>query len=374
MSENTLSSEHLLKLAKSKSAGSKHLLMENISDLFLSDSGRLSEHERVLMNDIMVKLLKDVETKIRKALAERLAESEEMSFELVALLANDTIDVAHPILSKSTLLQDEQLIEIIRNRTDSHRMSIAIRAHISTQVSDQLVEHGNEDVLEALIKNENAEISELSMNYLVDESRTVDRFQEPLLNRNDIPFELAHKMYWWVSAALRRKIITDFDIDETALDDALEMVTMNIASKHNDKDNVMNKAIKLVKALADDRKLNAQFIITSLRQEKINLAVAGLAELSGLSVNLMWRIIREKTDESLAVVARAIGMEKEHFATLFLLILQSTTGPKARSTSILNKILILYDKIKPENAKIAVRYWQRDFSYQEAQSMLKDAS
>ena len=187
MSENTLSSEHLLKLAKSKSAGSKHLLMENISDLFLSDSGRLSEHERVLMNDIMVKLLKDVETKIRKALAERLAESEEMSFELVALLANDTIDVAHPILSKSTLLQDEQLIEIIRNRTDSHRMSIAIRAHISTQVSDQLVEHGNEDVLEALIKNENAEISELSMNYLVDESRTVDRFQEPLLNRNDIP-------------------------------------------------------------------------------------------------------------------------------------------------------------------------------------------
>ena len=374
MSENTLSSEHLLKLAKSKSAGSKHLLMENISDLFLSDSGRLSEHERVLMNDIMVKLLKDVETKIRKALAERLAESEEMSFELVALLANDTIDVAHPILSKSTLLQDEQLIEIIRNRTDSHRMSIAIRAHISTQVSDQLVEHGNEDVLEALIKNENAEISELSMNYLVDESRTVDRFQEPLLNRNDIPFELAHKMYWWVSAALRGKIITDFDIDETALDDALEMVTMNIASKHNDKDNVMNKAIKLVKALADDRKLNAQFIITSLRQEKINLAVAGLAELSGLSVNLMWRIIREKTDESLAVVARAIGMEKEHFATLFLLILQSTTGPKARSTSILNKILILYDKIKPENAKIAVRYWQRDFSYQEAQSMLKDAS
>ena len=34
----------------------------------------------------------------------------------------------------------------------------------------------------------------------------------------------------------------------------------------------------------------------------------------------------------------------------------------------------LYDRIKPENAKIAVRYWQRDFNYQEAQSMLKDAS
>ncbi len=364
----------LIKLAQDNSEGSKKVLTENISDLFLSSEGRLNEHERVLMNDIMIKLLKNVEKTIRAKLSDRLAESQEMSVELVTMLANDQIEVARPILEKSSLLKDEDLIETIRNRTDAHRLAIAIRAHVSAQVSDELIEHGSEDVIEALVRNENAEISQASIDYLVQESRSVDRFQEPLLNRDDLPFELAHKMYWWVSAALRRKIVAEFDVDQTILDDALEMVTKSVANQHNEEDGVMSKAVHLVKNLAEQRKLNFDFVVTSLRQERINVAVAALAELSGLGVKIIWRVLRERNDESLAVIARAIGLEKSQFSTMFLLILQTNSGPKARSTSILNAMLKLYDRIKPDNARAAVRYWQRDFNYQEAQLMLKNAS
>ena len=368
------SSQSLIKLAQENSRGSKKILMENISDLFLSSEGRLNEHERVLMNDIMVKLLKSVEKAIRKDLAERLAESEDMSPELVIMLANDHIEVARPILEKSSLLKDEDLIETIRNRTDAHRLAIAIRAYVSTDVSKELIEHGSIDVIEALVRNENAELSKASIEYLVQESRSVDRFQEPLLNRNDLTFELAHKMYWWVSAALRRKIVAEFDVDQTVLDDALEMVTKKIVNNHDEKDGVMSKAVHLVKNLAEQRKLNFDFVVTSLRQERINVAVAALAELSGLSVKIIWRVLRERNDESLAVISRAIGLEKSQFSTMFLLILQTNSGPKARSTSILYAMLRLYDRIKPANARAAVRYWQRDFGYQQAQMELKDAS
>ena len=369
-----LSSQGLIKLAQDNSEGSKKVLMDNISDLFLSSEGRLNDHERVLMNDIMVKLLKNVERTIRRDLAERLSESEDMSLELVTMLANDHIEVAQPILEKSALLRDEDLIETIRNRTDSHRLAIAIRAHVSTEVSGELIEHGSEDVIEALVRNDNAELSQASIEYLVQESRSVDRFQEPLLNRDDLSFELAHKMYWWVSAALRRKIVAEFDVDQTILDDALEMVTKSVAIKHDEEKGVMAKAIHLVTNLAEQRKLNFDFVVTSLRQERINVAVAALAELSGLGVKIIWRVLRERNDESLAVISRAMGLEKSQFSTMFLLILQTNSGPKARSTAILNTMLNLYDRIKPDNAKAAVRYWQRDFNYQEAQMLLKDAS
>lgn len=372
MNEN-LSSQGLIKLAQDNSTGSKKALMENITDLFLSSEGRLNDHERVLMNDILVKLLKTVEKKIRKDLSIKLAESEEMSIELVTMLANDHIEVAGPILEKSSLLKDEELIETIRNRTDAHRLSIAIREYVSEDVSNELLEYGSEDVIEALIKNGNAELSQSSLDYLVQESRSVDQFQEPLLNRNDLSFELAHKMYWWVTAALRRKIVEEFDVDQTVLDDALEAVTKNIASKHDANDGVMNKAIMLVRNMANQRKLNFDFVITSFRQQKINVAVAALAEMSGLGVKIIWRIIREKNDEGLAVVSRAIGLEKSQFSTMFLLILQTNSGPKARSTSILNTMLNLYDRIKPDNARAAVKYWQRDFHFQEAQMLLQDA-
>lgn len=125
------------------------------------------------------------------------------------------------------------------------------------------------------------------MDYLVQESRSVDRFQEPLLNRNDLSFELVHKMYWWVSAALRRKIVAEFDIDETLLDDALEDATKEVIEKHNEKEGVMEKVILLVKNLDSQRKLNFDFVVTSLRQQKINVAVAALAELSGLGVKII---------------------------------------------------------------------------------------
>jgi len=128
--------------------------MENMFDLFLSREGRLNKHERVLMNDIMVKLLKNVEKKIYKDLSERLAESEDISIELVTMLANDHIEVAQPILEKNSLLKDEDLIKTIRDRTDAHRLAIAIRVHVSTEVSSELIEHGSEDVIEALVRTE----------------------------------------------------------------------------------------------------------------------------------------------------------------------------------------------------------------------------
>lgn len=373
MSDIEFSSKNLIKLAQDNSSGSKSILVENIADLFLSPEGRLNDHERMLMNDIMVKLLKNIERTICKKLSERLASSDMMSIELVTMLANDHIEVAAPILEQSLLLHDVDLIETIRNRTDGHRMAIAIRAHVSTEVSEQLIEHGSDDVIEALVRNENAEISQASIDYLVGESRTVDRFQEPLLNRSDLSFELAHKMYWWVSAALRRKIVSEFDVDETLLDDNLEMVTKEIVNQHDEKDSVMNKATFLVKKLADQKKLNIDFIITNLRQEKINIAVAALSELSGLTTQIIWRVLRERSDESLAVIARAIGLEKSQFSTMFLLILQCNSGSKARSTSVLNKMLKLFDRIKIENARAALRYWQRDKGYQDAQILLKDA-
>ena len=120
--------------------------------------------------------------------------------------------------------------------------------------------------------------------------------------------------------------------------------------------------------------MNFDFVVSSLRQEKINVAVAALAELSGLGVKIIWRVLRERNDESLAVISKAMGLEKSQFSTMFLLILQTNSGPKARSTSMLNSMLNLYDRIKPDNARAAVRYLQRDFNYQEAQMLLKDAS
>ncbi|WP_417317517.1 DUF2336 domain-containing protein [Emcibacter sp.] len=365
--------EELIRLAANKSVSARSELVENIADLFLSPGGRLNEHERALMNDILSKLILNVEQHVRQELARRLAESMDLSHDLVGMLANDKIEIARPILEKNKLLKDEQLIEVIRNRTDAHRLAIAVREFVSSDVTDALIEHGNEDVVEALINNDNSEISEASLEYLVAESKNLDRFQEPLLNRQDLPATLAYRMYWWVSAALRRRVIREFEIDETLLDDAIEMATKHSLQETVEEDGVMDKAQKLVRKLDEEGELTSTFILQAMRQEKINLAVAGLSRIAGLNVKIIWRAFRERTGESLAVIAKSIGMSKEEFTSLFLLVMQTRSGGKARATSLLKSILSMYGDIKISNAKAAVRHWQRDLGYQDALTDMKEA-
>lgn len=356
----------LYELAEAKTERSRRGLFENISDLFISQDDRLTEHQRTLMTDILHKLLSDFEGAVRVELAAELSHAT-VPPELLRMLANDQIEIARPILEKSTLLRDADLIEIIQNRSEEHRLIIAMRARLSEKVSDALIEEGGTDVIEALLKNRDARISEEAMEYLVTESRRIDRFQEPLLSRNDLPSPLAHQMFWWVSAAMRRRILKDFQaFDHIVLDNALQDATRRVIAAHSQKNNIGERSRRLVAHLAEAGQLTVSFLMQSLRQQRVPLFVAGLAHLSDVSDFIVWRIFRDRGGESFAVLCRAINMSRNEFASLFLLIAEARGGPQIRPANVLKEILDLYDAISVANARVALTYWQRDSNYQQA--------
>ena len=120
-----LNTEELLRLARNRSSAARAQLSEIVSDLFFKTNRVLSEQERAAMTDILRQLIHDVEISVRKHLAIRLSDEPEAPSELVNILANDVAEIAHPILTRSQVLQDPELIEIIRNR------SLDVRRHIN---------------------------------------------------------------------------------------------------------------------------------------------------------------------------------------------------------------------------------------------------
>ena len=356
----------LLQLAKSKSAESRSRLVENITDLFLSDDGRLSEHERALMSDILSKLIGQVEADIRRELSDVLVKSGVDLPDVVSLLANDEIEIARPLLERSDVLRDAELVEIIRMRTDEHRMSITLREDISENVSNALVEFGGDDVIESLLNNHDAHLSGRAMEYLVTESRRVDRFQEPLLRRDDLPGELAYKMYWWVSAALRKRIITEFTIDPVLLEQAVKRATKSAIVDNGGEESAYIKAQKLVRRMYENGELTIQFLINALRQQRIAVFVAGLAELGNVDFQTAWRVFADRGGESFAILGKAVGIDRSQFTSISLLVSQAREGATIKSPGYLKEILALFDSISEENAKGALQVWQRDIAYQNA--------
>ena len=196
----------LMNLADDKSVAGRTTLVGAVSDLYFSDLARqegFGERETALMSDILHRLIRDVEMPVRRALAERLAAQEGAPADLVITLANDEIEVARPILMKSRVLADDDLIAVIRRRTIRHQLAIAVREQLREGVSEALVATGDDSVINTLLENDNAEISLKTFDYLVSQSRSRDGLCEPLLRREDLALDLAKKMYWWVSAALR---------------------------------------------------------------------------------------------------------------------------------------------------------------------------
>ncbi len=129
-------------------------------------TGRRSK-ERALMQAILHQLIRDAESSVRYMISEKLADIPTAPHDLIKTLANDEIEVADPVLKKSTVLQDVDLIEVIHNRTMEHQLAIAVRGYVSEQVSGVLVATGHESVMTTLLNNDKAQISLATLEYVV---------------------------------------------------------------------------------------------------------------------------------------------------------------------------------------------------------------
>ena len=358
-------------MARDRAEQSRRTLFENISDLFVSADGRLSDRERVLMRDILAKLVGEIEMEVRRNLAENLAETANAPADLISLLANDEVAVARPILMRSQLLRNADLIEIVKHRTQEHRMAIATRAGLAEEVSDALIEVGEEDVITTLVQNQDAQISRLAMEYLVEQSRRVDRFQEPLLRRSDLPSELAHRMFWWVSAALRRHILDNFAIAAHDLDSQLEPATDAAADA---------APPSRAEALADNMHarglLTERLVVQMLREAQVSAFTAGLARMLEINLRTVRFVVYEPGGEGLALACKALDFTRSSFATIYLLTRGAHEGRRANAASDparLSRILQFYDGLSPVQSRVALGYWRRDSAYMQAIDDLETA-
>ncbi|MEE9139808.1 MAG: DUF2336 domain-containing protein [Alphaproteobacteria bacterium] len=355
--------DELLALARDKSAASRTRLVAMVSDLFFGKQDVLSERERALMSDILRQLIHDVEMTVRRALAERLSTQPNAPRELIIALANDEIEVAHPILTKSTVLHDPELIEIIAHRTLQHQLAIAMREEVSETVSDALVETESDDVITTLIQNPNARISHTTLEYLVEQSRLLDGYQRPLLGRSDLGADLAKKMYWWVSAALRQHILNNFDVDPTELDDSLETTVRDAVQEVTNYDAAKTKPFELANRLKEAEAITPRLLIQVLRQGEISLFEALFVQFTEIRLNLARRLLYEPGGEGLAVACKASDIGKPDFASIFLLSRKARPGDKVVDPAELSRVLAFFDRIKAEAADAVLRRWRRDEAY-----------
>lgn len=372
--ESSFDAEALMLLAREKSAESRNRLSQIIVDLFDNEGSVLTERQRTLMFGILQAVINDIETSVRQSVAGRLALMDDVPRDLVSRLANDEAKVAFPILSKSGLLRDSDLVEVVKLRTEEHMLAITMRQSVSEPVCEALVETGHQPVIISLLKNSNAKISETTMEYLVEQSKRVDSFQEPILNRDDLNPMLAKRMFLWVSAALRQHIVSSFNLDKATVDELLEQVSSEeILTKSGPQ---KKKVQELADALKDEGMVTVDMLLTALNEGEVPLFIALFSKVTKLREHLVQRLLFEQGGEGLSIACKAIGMSEEEFVRLFKLSNVAKAGTQQDIEKRLPAVSSFFQATPRKAAIDVLRLWHRGSDYlgalRELEVRLKD--
>ena len=361
--KDNLDIQDLYRLARQKSVEGRTALAATVADLFSSESHVLTPRERSLMFDILHRVIRDVEMSVRRKVSEYIAMTTDAPDELVKLMANDAIEVAYPVLIRSPVLKDGDLIEVIRNRTLEHQLAIAIRQEVSEAVADALVEQGSESVICTLLKNQSARVSKATMEALVEQSRRVDTFREPILGRRELGPDLAKRMFLWVSAALRQVILGKFDIDADTVDNLLEKAVFEELQSAEADLRKPEKRTELAETLVAHQEITPELLVAILEEGEVALFVSVFRKLTGLKEKLVMRILFEPGGEGLAIACRAVGLEKVIFTAIFSLSRKARPNLQSTAQRDLRRTLGLYDQMTEEAARKVLQLWQRNAGY-----------
>jgi len=337
----------------------KQYLDKLMHDVAAILDARLSDNEKVMASDILINLIKQVGTDIRKSLSERLAPRDDLHDTLLHYLAYDDIDVAEHVLQFSPLLKDIDLMFIIQSKAEDHGRAIAKRANIGERVISALVDKKDVLISKNLIQNPSLTLDENHLKAIQSIAVCYEELAHELVHYHGLPDSIATDLYWHVSAALRSNISKKFILNDDVLDRALEDCVQDFS------DTILEDATMTPSTLMHEvsgmyysqNKIGENMLVDTLRRRQGRFFIAMFSMKTGLKNKVVWSMMKQVGGQGLAVACRAIGISKESFVSMFLL-----SRTIARSNQA----------VTADELKMAMRYFD-GLTFKMAKDILKDS-
>ncbi len=351
MASQPLDIGFLLDLARDRSDAGRERLLQAIERLLHVGLG---DRERDLAGDILIRLCREVEMEIRRALADQLAGEPDAPKELIRFLARDEIPVATPVLQLSPLLEAEDLVAIVRQASADHARIVATRPALPEPVSVALAQTGDSAAVRALLENAGTVIPHEAMVEIAGLAESRALLRQPLVRRPELSGELATRLYVWVGRELRGYLAERFDINRLALDRAIEGTLDRFVRETEHTRTVSPDLMDWAQGLSSCGRINAKLMLRVLRQGRTMVFLALYAAYFGLSIPVAKELLAEKRATRMAIASRAAGISKEEFASLFLLSRDFSKEKSVIDPRDLSAVLKMYDRIDATAARAAL--------------------
>ncbi len=346
--------QSLARLARQARIEDKGRLATTLTELYIANGAKMSPREVDLAFDILRALVEQIELRIRSRVAQRFADRDDVPRDLMRFLANDDISVAYPVLVRSPVLHDEDLIGVILNRTRRHWLAIAVRPGLSETVSDQLVQTRDVETVATLLGNETARLFPDTLARLVEESSRIEEYREPLLRRPDLKPELARRMYAWVGETLRDYIIEHFDMPPEAIAEAVAAAVAEETESSEHDDGRQEEPLE-----AETSGRTGADLVAALDEGRITAFEMLFAEILDLPLPTALTILYEGGPEKLAIACKAGGLDQPVLVRILRHVTRCRPATGSDPNTLARRALAYFGRLTFIGATTILDSWRR---------------
>src|SRR6185437_13807934 len=192
--------------------------VKRVTELFLASAGSFNSEQIELFDSVLERLIKTIEIRAIADVSARIALAE-TSMQLAGiaqapptvirrLARHDEITVAGPVLTESSRLSAEDLVEIAETKSEQHLLAISGRWWLTEIVTDALFARHFPAVSRQLVKNPGARVSASGFTIVVSQAESDPELAVYTGIRVDLPPELRNQLLRNATEAVRSRLLS----------------------------------------------------------------------------------------------------------------------------------------------------------------------
>src|SRR6202166_2838924 len=267
----------------------------------------LSSDDLAAAEGAMIMLLDDPSPLVRRALSEVFASSQKAPPVVVHALAADQPEIAVPILLRSPLLLEDDLIDLIATGHPEAQTAIAGRVLLSRPLGAAIAEVGSAQACLELLENPSADIALFSVDRIVERFGHLAAIRETLTARDDLPMATRQAVLSKLSQTLAGFVVgrewLGPEHAEYAAREACEKAPVALAA-----DTAYEEVGALVAHLRQSGQLTAGMILRAVLSGNVVLFEEALAELSDVPLDRVTSYIHDRNISGFGALYSKAGL------------------------------------------------------------------
>ncbi|PZO48116.1 MAG: hypothetical protein DCF16_16730 [Alphaproteobacteria bacterium] len=356
-----------LELTQANQPQARDALVNRLCDLVSWPESRIPAHERQLAADILVGLLRTSNVELRRRCAQGLSRINDAPKTLLRYLARDEITVAQTLLENGVGFDDSDLIATVRAGMAAHWLAIARRRSLSEPVADALLQTGDVEVIEVVLRNTGARLSTQAIDLAVGRARQAPHLPAYLVARTELRPTQALVLFWWADFQARVHILRRFAIDRNVLLQELgDVFALAAAEGWSDPDT--RKTLQVIERRQRNRAAATKSPYGSLEgalaaaENGIDRALLNeIAHLAGIKPTTASQIFSDAGGEAIGVLCKAVGLKRASLISLWK-SLRRPYGDPDTTNNPLGRTVYVFDTLATAKAQTVLRYWNWSFT------------